>query len=1015
VDRVVFSSGVQLVEWRNKLEFMIKKLPFQLSGTKTPDRSISCAFVILMILLIPGQIFSQAQLLKDINTSREPYYSEISEFTNVGTFTYFISANELWKTDGTAANTLRMKAFKTLSTVTAVGTTLYFAADDGRGLELWKTNGTPEGTVILRDIRPGTLGSTPMDLINANGILYFTANNGTNGKEVWKSNGTAGGTVMVKDIMIGAGSSGANRLTNVNGIVYFQANDNLHGYELWKTNGTAAGTVMVKDIGTGTKVGSFPELLTNVSGKLFFVAADNTTGRELWKSDGTVAGTVRVKDIVAGSGSAGIDNSTNVNGVLYFTASVPAYGKELWKSNGTATGTVMVKDIRQGSAGADGHIPMGQFKILNAKLYFVASDDPYYGNMGLYTTDGTAAGTKRLLSLTYIQDAGYNLQLTYYKGSLYFFNGSFINDETPIVALEKINPDGTGYAFVKRIYIEYYAASFPAKMIAGSTYLLFSGRLSGTSGYQLNRSDGTAPGTVGVKDTFVSTAGSSAYQLVTVGNVTYFIATTGSRWGLYRTDGTPAGTVLLANYYLIRDLTRVGGRLFFFATPAYGGDEGLYKIENGSSAPQLLKGGMLNTYRLTAVGNLVYFAQVHYEENYDDLWRSDGTAAGTVKLAQFLVVKNIFDYNGTAMLGILREAGLELWKSNGTTATTVKITDMTTATLRHYELRPYAMTGGIYYFGLEDGTHGFEMWRTNGTASGTFMIEDLRSGDTSFPMEYDIASAAAFQSVLYFSARDNAGVWALFKTGSTAGSAVKLRDLNGPAMVLVPLSNTLIALTHGPDGRLHVWGSDGTTEGTEYQKSLGTTTDYVDPVVINDVMYFNTSNNTYESEYSLVPAANESMWRSDGTACGTFYFDIGAYRPYPMEPLGTKLIFRGYTVRTGAEPFAYNTTLAPANPCGTPDARIATASTEDQMSAANEEIFSFGPNPFTNDLRFTINGQENERARVIVYTIAGAPVQTMENLDLNTEYTIGQDWALGIYIMKVNVGPKTVVEKVIKK
>jgi len=40
--------------------------------------------------------------------------------------------------------------------LTAVGSTLYFIADDGMtGYELWKSNGTTAGTVLVKDINPG--------------------------------------------------------------------------------------------------------------------------------------------------------------------------------------------------------------------------------------------------------------------------------------------------------------------------------------------------------------------------------------------------------------------------------------------------------------------------------------------------------------------------------------------------------------------------------------------------------------------------------------------------------------------------------------------------------------------------------------------------------------------------------------------------------------------------------------------------------------------------------------------
>ncbi len=57
---------------------------------------------------------------------------------------------------------------------------------------------------MVKDIDPGATGSSPQNLTNVNGTLFFEADDGTHGFELWKSDGTAGGTVMVKDIDPGA-------------------------------------------------------------------------------------------------------------------------------------------------------------------------------------------------------------------------------------------------------------------------------------------------------------------------------------------------------------------------------------------------------------------------------------------------------------------------------------------------------------------------------------------------------------------------------------------------------------------------------------------------------------------------------------------------------------------------------------------------------------------------------------------------------------------------------------------
>ncbi|NCR19167.1 MAG: hyalin, partial [Microcystis aeruginosa LL13-03] len=146
------------------------------------------------------------------------------------------------------------------------------------------------------------------------------------------SDGTAAGTVLVKDIFPGSSSSAPRYLTAVGNTLFFTAIDGVNGRELWKSDGTAAGTVLVGDIRPGSS-GSYPGGLTAVGNTLYFTASDGVNGTELWKSDGTAAGTVLVGDIRPGSSSSLSRYLTAVGNTLYFTAFDDVNGRELWALN----------------------------------------------------------------------------------------------------------------------------------------------------------------------------------------------------------------------------------------------------------------------------------------------------------------------------------------------------------------------------------------------------------------------------------------------------------------------------------------------------------------------------------------------------------------------------------------------------------------------------------------------------------------------------------------------------------
>ncbi|MDA8749873.1 putative Ig domain-containing protein, partial [Candidatus Poseidonia alphae] len=246
---------------------------------------------------------------------------------------------ELWKSDGTANGTVQVKDIRSGSPNSmptdfiAMGNAVYFNANDGiHGRELWKSDGTANGTVLVKDLWNGNLdqtwnGAQQMTVIG--NTLYFTSSTATYGNELWKSDGTTNGTMLVKDIGNGSVGSNPGYLAPVDNTLFFTADDGTNGRELWKTDGTEAGTLMVKDINNGSGDSS-PNHHLKVGNTHFFRANDGIHGTELWRSDGTEAGTLMVQDINNGTlGSLPNTQFTSIGTTLYFQAN-DGTGSQLW-------------------------------------------------------------------------------------------------------------------------------------------------------------------------------------------------------------------------------------------------------------------------------------------------------------------------------------------------------------------------------------------------------------------------------------------------------------------------------------------------------------------------------------------------------------------------------------------------------------------------------------------------------------------------------------------------------------
>jgi ELWxxDGT repeat protein len=211
----------------------------------------------------------------------------------------------------------------------SLGSTLFFAADDGSsGFELWRSVAGAE-PVRVADLNPGRAGSGPGELTALGDSLLFVADDGGTGRELWRTDASGSAPLLLADLQPGRGGANPGFLTTVGSTLFFVADDGSSGSELWRWDGGGATPVQVVDLNPGSG-GSYPSFLTAVGSLLLFSASDGSSGFELWCSDGTAAGTRLLADLNPGSASADPGLLTVVGERLFFAADDGSSGEELW-------------------------------------------------------------------------------------------------------------------------------------------------------------------------------------------------------------------------------------------------------------------------------------------------------------------------------------------------------------------------------------------------------------------------------------------------------------------------------------------------------------------------------------------------------------------------------------------------------------------------------------------------------------------------------------------------------------
>jgi ELWxxDGT repeat protein len=458
----------------------------------------------------------------------------------------------------------------------------------------------------------------------------------------------------------------------------FFSDDSRVGHELWVTDGTAPGTRLVRDLTPEVSLDRYPsvdspQFIASSGSQVWFSTLNAAWPNSLWRSDGTSVGTVAIASTNPALSSAlsnakSVDvpaNASGNGGVFPFVITTQDDDYELWQAGGLdESATRLLKRFERPPVGFAIQPPSLFTPLLmpnHEQFFFIAPNSE--GVSELWGSDGTPAGTILLNTPFFPSLAAFTPSgraFTPWKNRVYMAAGNTFDR-----GAEWWTSDGTpaGTLLLKDIYPD--SVDSVVQMLTGIGDRFFA--LSDSpNGFELWVSEGTAATTRLVKrlsDKQFSYP--QAHSFVAHNNKLFFSTPNAATYGqpdalfeLWVTDGTEQKTQRLGQFptYPVTELTVFRDLLFFNGNGPNGrelwvsdgtaaGTKQLIDLSPGttkvrtdcerisetdfdcSNASFYDQPNSSELSSLTVQGDWLYFIL-----NNRDLYRTDGTVAGTQKL-----------------------------------------------------------------------------------------------------------------------------------------------------------------------------------------------------------------------------------------------------------------------------------------------------------------------------------------------------------------------------------------------
>jgi trimeric autotransporter adhesin len=332
--------------------------------------------------------------------------------------------------------------------------------------------------------------------------------------------------------------------------------------------------------------------------------------------------------------------------------------------------------------------------------------------------------------------------------------------------------------------------------------------------------------------------------------------------------------------------------------------------DKGSSAEAAIRMGA-STYFLASDGEA-------------GLWKTDGTAAGTAKVAGLQPAGGGMVVNGTTLYFTADGndgKGAELWKSDGTAAGTVRVADINAVNAGADNSDPANLTlfNGLVYFTANNGVEGREIWKTDGTAAGTVLAANVNTQLVNGVKQgSNPSNLIAFNGHLVFAADDGVNGRELLRLSTTGTlTAVSTTTPGGlDPKQLVVAGTALYGVgafggqsATGQNQDIEPFRVDPNWSVNKYDLAAGPNSSFASGLTVWGTDVYLSAKGAAGYELSRLNATS-GLQIADLNPGATGATQNSSY-PRDFQVLNSKLIFAAGDAANGREVWTYNGTGAP--------------------------------------------------------------------------------------------------------